>query len=60
MKSTEGSKRLLITCPPDVRRWLEEAARFNGGTMTGEAVRAIRAQMAREGAKDRKPAAVVE
>jgi hypothetical protein len=48
MKSAEGSRRVLVTCPPDVRRWLEETARFNGGTMSSEAVRAMRAQMARE------------
>jgi hypothetical protein len=48
MESAEGSERILVTCPPDVRRWLEESARLNGGTMSSEAVRAMRAQMARE------------
>ena len=61
MKLAEGCKRVLITCPPDVRRWLEESAKFNSGTMSSEAVRAMRAQMARESAaKDRKPTATAE
>jgi hypothetical protein len=60
MKLAEGSRRVLITSPPEVRRWLEETARFNGGTMSSEAVRAMRAQMEREAAKDRKPAATAE
>jgi hypothetical protein len=60
MKLAEGSRRVLITCPPEVRRWLEESALFNSSTMSAEAVRATRAQMAREGANDRKPAAAAE
>jgi hypothetical protein len=61
MKLAEGSRRVLITCPPEVRRWLEESALFNSSTMSAEAVRAMRAQMAREGvAKDRKPVAAPE
>jgi len=44
MKLAEGSRRVLITCPPEVRRWLEESAVFNSSTMSAEAVRAMRAQ----------------
>jgi hypothetical protein len=51
MKSAEGSRRVLVTCPPDVRRWLEETARFNGGTMSSEAVRALRRAMEAEAAR---------
>jgi hypothetical protein len=48
MKAAEGSTRVLVTMPPDVRRWLEQTARYNGGTMSGEAVRALRERMQRE------------
>jgi hypothetical protein len=44
----EGSTRVLVTMPPDVRQWLEEAALYNGGTMSGETVRALRERMERE------------
>jgi hypothetical protein len=50
MKAAEGSKRVLVTCPPDVRQWLEDRARHNGGTLSSEAVRAMREKMDREGA----------
>jgi hypothetical protein len=56
MKAAEGSRRVLVTVPPDVRRWLEERAKFNGGTMSSEVTRALRSRMEREGvnaAKDR-------
>jgi hypothetical protein len=55
MKAAEGSSRVLVTVPPEVRKWLEESARYNGGTMSSEAVRAMR--MAMEAAKDRTAAA---
>ncbi len=60
MKAIEGSRRVLVSCPPDVREWLEKKARYNGGTMSTEAVRAIRERMDRERAsagKDRATAA---
>jgi hypothetical protein len=50
MKAAEGSRRVLVTCPPGVRQWLEDRARHNGGTMSSEAVRAMREKMDREGA----------
>jgi hypothetical protein len=48
MKAAEGSSRVLVTVPPDVRTWLEERARYNGGTMSAEAVRSMRERMDRE------------
>jgi hypothetical protein len=48
MRAAEGSKRVLVTMPPQVRLWLEQTALYNGGTMSGEAVRAIRQCMERE------------
>jgi hypothetical protein len=48
MKAAEGSTRVLVTLPPDVRQWLEQTARYNGSTMSGEAVRALRERMRRE------------
>jgi hypothetical protein len=53
MKAAIDSKRLLVTVPLDVRQWLEERARFYGGTMSSEVVRAMRERMERETAKDR-------
>jgi hypothetical protein len=57
MKAAEGSSRVLVTVPPDVRRWLEERAKFNGGTMSSEVTRALRWRMEKEradaGKKDR-------
>jgi hypothetical protein len=58
MKATEGSSRVLVTVPPDVRRWLEQTARYHGGTMSGEAVRCMRERMDREGAAAGKDCAV--
>ena len=59
MKAAEGSSRILVTVPPDVRQWLEESAKFNGGTISGEAVRSMRERMSREaaGKRDRATAA---
>jgi len=54
MKAAEGSSRVLVSLPPDVRQWLEESARYNGGTMSGEAVRALRERMSREAAAGKK------
>jgi hypothetical protein len=45
----EGSTRVLVTMPPDVRQWLERAALYNAGTMSSETVRALRERMEREG-----------
>jgi hypothetical protein len=48
MRAAEGSKRVLVTMPPQVRRWLEQTAQYNGSTLSGETVRAIRQCMERE------------
>jgi hypothetical protein len=48
MKAAEGSKRVLVTTPPQVRQWLEQTALYNGSTLSGEAVRAIRRCTERE------------
>jgi hypothetical protein len=56
MKKAADSKRVLVTLPIDVRQWLEERARYNGSTISAEAVRSMRDWMEREGAaagKDR-------
>ena len=49
------SKRVLVTVPLDVRQWLEDRARYHGGTISAEVVRSARERMEREGgaAKDR-------
>jgi hypothetical protein len=61
MKAAVDSKRVLVTVPRDVREFLEERARYFGGTISTEAVRAIREKMERErDAKDRKPAVAAE
>ena len=51
MRSAEGSKRVLVTMPPQVRQWLEQTALYNGSTLSGEAVRAIRQCMERQPAR---------
>jgi hypothetical protein len=48
MRAAEGSKRVLITMPPQVWQWLEQTALYNGSTLSGEAVRALRERMERE------------
>jgi hypothetical protein len=48
MRAAAGSKRVLVTMPPQVRQWLEQTALYNGSTLSGEAVRAIRERMERE------------
>jgi hypothetical protein len=57
MKATPNTKRVLITVPLDVREWLETRARYNGATLSAEAVRSIRERMEKESAKDRGAAA---
>jgi hypothetical protein len=52
MKAAPDSKRVLITVPRDVREFLEERARYHGGTISAEAVRAIRERMERERKSD--------
>jgi hypothetical protein len=52
MKAAPDSKRVLITVPRDVREFLEERARYHGGTISAEAVRAIRERMEREQKSD--------
>jgi len=39
--------RLLVTIPDEILRWLREHARYSGGSVSGEVVRAVRAEMAR-------------
>ena len=53
MKAAADTTRVLITVPRDVRAWLEESARYNGGTLGAEAVRSIRERMEREAANRR-------
>jgi hypothetical protein len=48
MKAAPNSTRVLITTPRDVREWLEQRARYHGGTISAEAVRSIRERMERE------------
>lgn len=48
MKAATGSKRVLVTVPREVRQWLEERARYNGGTLSAEVVRSMRERMERE------------
>jgi hypothetical protein len=49
MKTAADTKRrVLVTIPADVREWLEERARYNGGTISAEACRSIRERMERE------------
>jgi hypothetical protein len=63
MKAEADSKRVLVTVPPDVRKWLEERAKYNGGTLSAEAVRSMRERMERERAtagKERFTAAAAE
>jgi hypothetical protein len=52
MKAAPDSKRVLITVPRDVREFLEERARYHGGTISAEAVRAICERMERERKSD--------
>jgi hypothetical protein len=59
MKAAADTKtRVLVSIPADVREWLEERARYNGGTISAEACRSIRERMEREAAavKDRSAA----
>jgi hypothetical protein len=54
VKRAADSKRVLVTIPLDVREWLEERAKYNGSTISAEAVRSMRDRMERERAeKDR-------
>jgi len=48
MKAEASSKRVLVTVPLDVREYLEERARYHGGTLSAEAVRSVRERMERE------------
>jgi hypothetical protein len=50
MKAATDSKRVLVTVPREVRQWLEETARYNGGTLSAEVVRSIRERMERAAA----------
>jgi hypothetical protein len=53
MRAVADSKRVLVTVPRDVREWLEERARYHGGTLSAEVVRSTRERMEREAGKDR-------
>jgi hypothetical protein len=48
MKTAADSKRVLITVPLEVRKRLEERAKYHGGTIGAEAVRSVRERMERE------------
>lgn len=43
----DGAEAPLVTIPVDVRKWLRDRATYNGGTQSGEVVRALREQMER-------------
>jgi hypothetical protein len=62
MKAAADSKRVLVTVPRDVREWLEERARYHGGTLSAEVVRSTRERMERErgAAQDRKIVAITD
>ena len=40
--------RFLVTMPLDVRKWLQERAKYNGGSVSAEIVRTARERMANE------------
>ncbi len=48
MKAEINSKRVLVTVPLEVREWLEDRARYHGGTLSAELVRSARERMERE------------
>ena len=50
MKAETDSMRVRVTVPREVRQWLEETARYNGGTLSAEVVRSIRERMERAAA----------
>jgi hypothetical protein len=60
MKAAADSRRTLVTLPRDARQWLEERARYNGSTMSGEVTRSIRERQERERDAVGKVAAVAE
>ncbi len=54
MKHTADSRRVLITIPLEVRDWLRDRAKYNGGSLSGELVGSAREPMERErSTKDR-------
>ena len=40
--------RFLVTMPLDVRKWLQERAKYNGGSVSAEIVRTARERMENE------------
>jgi hypothetical protein len=48
VKAVADSKRVMITAPRDVCEFLEEPARYHGGTISVEVVMSIRQRMERE------------
>ncbi len=63
MKNAADSKRVLVTIPVEVRDWLQERAKYHGGSLSGEIVRSARERMEKEraaAAKDRASAAAPE
>jgi hypothetical protein len=48
MKNAADSKRVLVTIPLEVRDWLQERAKYNGGSLSAEIVRSARERMERE------------
>ena len=48
MRKSETSKRLLFTCPNEIRSYLLERARYHGSSLSNEICRAVRERMERE------------
>jgi hypothetical protein len=45
MRKLIDSKRVMISLPNDVRRWLEARAQYNATTISAEIVMSLRARM---------------
>ena len=41
----DDSVRFLVTMPRDVRMWLQERAKYNGGSVSADIVRTARERM---------------
>jgi hypothetical protein len=42
------SRRVLVTIPVEVKDWLQERAKYHGGSLSAEVVRSARERMERE------------
>ena len=51
-KAADAKLRVLISMPPDVRAFLQERARYNGGSLSAEVVRNAREKMEAERSAD--------